>query len=149
MKIEIVNQQKIKRINLKKIHAQLKKAESLFNISSNLSRFKTHLKLSILLCDNHFIRRLNKRYFKDSCSTDVISFPLADDLEPGYLGEVIVSVEKALGFSKKNKCDWKKELLLYIIHGILHLLGYSDKTSKEKNLIGQKQQEIVDKILER
>lgn len=94
MRIEVINQQKIKIINLKALHKYLEKilrflsteggSASGGNISSQ--------RVSILFCNNNFIKKLNKKYFKKTSSTDVIVFPLKDELEPDYLVEIVVSV---------------------------------------------------------
>lgn len=146
MKIEIINQQKIKRVSLKELSLFLKKAKSLFNISAKIKRKKIPAKVSVLLCDNFFIKKLNRKYFKKSGSTDVISFPLPDDFEPGYLGDVVVSVEKAVSVSKQIGCTWKKELVLYIVHGILHLTGFRDGNKKERATMEARQQKIMNKL---
>ena len=138
MNIEIINQQKIKRIDVKYFKKHLKKASRLLNLSSK--------KISLILCDNNFIKKLNRRYFKKYKSTDVISFPLEDALEPNYLGEVVVSVEEALRASAKLDLEWKSELLLYMIHGILHLTGYKDRTKRQKEKMRSKEEEIIKKL---
>ena len=138
MKIELINQQKIKRVNLKQLQKYLKKILIFLNISSK--------ELSILLCDNVCIRKLNKKYFKKFSVTDVIAFPLTDDLGPNYLGEVVVSVEEAVNVAKKLKLKWQDELRLYLIHGILHLLGYDDCTKVSKLNMENKQENILKNI---
>jgi len=135
MTIEITNQQKIKKINLKGLRIQLRKVFRLLNISSK--------NISILLCDNKTIKKLHKRYFKKRYATDVISFPLEDNLDPNYLGEVIVSVQEAVNVASKLNIKWKKELILYIIHGILHLTGYKDRTKKQKEIMRAKEEEVL------
>jgi probable rRNA maturation factor len=130
MKIEIVNKQKIKKVNLKKIKKILKEISSLLNLSSK--------KISFVLSDNRFIKELNKKFFKRNSSTDVISFPLSDEIDKDYLGEVVVSVEEAM---KEN--NWEKELILYLVHGILHLLGFKDKKKKERIIMRKKEEEIM------
>lgn len=139
MKIEIINQQKIKKINSNKIHRYLEKVLSYLNISSK--------KVSIFLCDNRRIRELNREYFKKNSSTDVISFPLADAFEPDYLGEVVVSVEESVKVADKLKVKWEDELFLYLIHGILHLLGYDDRTKRKKEVMEKKQEEVLREVL--
>ncbi len=133
MKIEITNRQKIKRVSLKNLRKKLTQAGS-----------ASSKKISFVLCDNRFIKRLNKRYFKKSHPTDVISFPLEDDFDPNYLGEVVVSVEEAV---KAAKGCWQEELLLYCIHGILHLFGYDDRTKSQKQRMERKQEKILRKII--
>jgi len=146
VKIELINQQKIKRVNLKKISGYLKKSQPFFNAILKTLKRKSSSKVSILLCDNAFIRKLNRKYLKSSGSTDVIAFGLPDDFQPNYLGDVVVSVQKALTLGKKLDCCWQKELMLYIIHGILHLLGYRDKTKKQRLLMEAEQYRILEKI---
>ncbi len=139
--IELTNQQKIKRVNLKQLHKYLKKILVFLNIHSK--------ELSILLCDNALIKKLNKKYFKKSAVTDVIAFPLADKLEPDYLGEVVVSVEEAVRVAKKLGCKWQDELRLYLIHGILHLVGYDDRTRLKKADMEKEQERILNNISKR
>ncbi|MCK4912740.1 MAG: rRNA maturation RNase YbeY [Candidatus Omnitrophica bacterium] len=133
--IETTNQQKVKRINLKQLHKDLKRIFVCLDISSK--------KLSILLCDNAFIKKLNKKYFKKFSVTDVIAFPLADSFQPDYLGEVIVSVEEAVRIAKRLDCRWQDELNLYLIHGILHLIGYDDRTNLKRARMEKKQEELL------
>ncbi len=138
MEIEITNTQSFKRINLKSLRRQLEKALELLSLSSR--------RVSVLLCDNKTIRKINKRYLGKPTSTDVIAFSLKDDLEPGYLGEVVVSVEEAVKASKRFSQSWQKELLLYLIHGILHLLDYDDTTLKKRKMMEAKQTKILQKV---
>jgi probable rRNA maturation factor len=136
--MDILNQQKIKKINIKNLRGYLK--EIFFYLSIKQK------KASFVFCDNQFITELNYNYFKKNTATDVISFPLADDTEPSYLGEVVISVEEAVLTAKELQLNWQKELLLYIIHGILHLIGFKDNTSKQRKKMEQKQQEIFSKF---
>ncbi len=138
MKIGLINQQKIKRVNLKQLRKFLKKILVLLNITSE--------ELSILLSDNTLIKKLNKKYFKKSGVTDVITFPLADDLQQNYLGEVIVSVEEAVRVAKKLGCKWQDEVRLYLVHGILHLVGYDDCTRLGKKRMDKEQMRILKNI---
>ena len=136
--VKLTNQQKIKRINLKQLDKYLKKILVFLNVASE--------SLSILLCDNTLIKKLNKKYLKKSSVTDVIAFPLTDDLEPDYLGEVVVSVEEAVKVAKKLGCKWQDELRLYLIHGILHLVGYDDHTKVKRAHMEKEQERILKNI---
>lgn len=143
MKIELINQQRIKRVNLKRLHKYLKKI--LVFLSPEGGNIPSK-ELSILLCDNALIKKLNKRYFKNPSVTDVIAFPLTDDLEPDYLGEVVVSVEEAVRAAERLGCKWQDELRLYLIHGILHLAGYDDRTRLKKARMEKEQERILKNI---
>lgn len=138
MKIEIANRQKIKRVDLKTLSKLLEKAIRLLSIST-----KT---ISLTLVDNAFIVNLNKRYLKKATPTDVIAFNLSDALDSDYLGEIVVSVEEAVGVAKQLKVDWQKEVLLYCVHGILHLIGYDDRSKVKRGLMEKKQEELMKKL---
>lgn len=139
MKVLIKNLQKIKKINLSELRKDIGRVLSFLNI-----RDKT---LHCVLSDNRFIREINKNYFKKDRATDVISFPMEDRLCPDLLGEVIVSVEKAGENSKVYAVSFYRELMLYIVHGILHLIGYRDNNSRDRNKMDRKQREILEQIL--
>jgi probable rRNA maturation factor len=138
MKIQIKNLQKLKRINLVSLEKKIKKILKFLNFSN-----KT---VYIVLCDNKLIKKLNKSFLKRNHSTDVIAFPLEDKYTGSLLGEVIVSAEEAVKFSKIYKTAFEEELVLYIIHGILHLLGYKDKTSQDREKMRRKEGQILEFI---
>jgi probable rRNA maturation factor len=72
------------------------------------------------------IRRLNLRFLDRDEATDVLAFPLEEDE-----GEVVVSAERALAIAKELGVDPEAELMLYVVHGILHLVGYDDHDADE------------------
>jgi probable rRNA maturation factor len=103
-------------------------------------------KISFLLCDNAFIRTLNRRYLGENSSTDVLAFSLSDSQDPAYLGDVVVSVEKALKVAGHYGNNWEEETTLYCIHGVLHLVGYDDVTRHKRLFMEKKQEEIMKKL---
>lgn len=139
MIIRIRNLQKIKKIKLSELRRDVGRALRILNI-----RDKT---LHCVLSDNRFIREINKSYFKKDRATDVISFPLEDRLCPGLLGEVVVSVEEAAENSKVYAVSFYRELMLYIVHGILHLIGYRDGNTRDRDRMERKQREILEQVL--
>jgi len=138
MRIEILNQQKIKRINLKSFRRDLNKAFKLLDISSK--------KITLLFCDNQFIKKLNKKYFGKSSFTDVIAFNLPDEFEPEYLGDIVVSVERAVNSAKRFNTTWQRELFLYAVHGTLHLIGYEDTTNIKRKKMLKIQEKVMTKL---
>ena len=76
----------------------------------------------------------------------MISFNLSDEFDPDYLGEVVVSVEKAVKVAKKRNCKWESELMLYLVHGVLHLIGYDDASRKNRLRMNKKEAEIMEDI---
>ncbi|MCM8774424.1 MAG: rRNA maturation RNase YbeY [Candidatus Omnitrophica bacterium] len=133
--MEIKNLQNLKRINQSEINLIVGKILNLLGIEDKY--------ISLVFCDNRFIKKLNYLYFGKNLPTDVISFNLEDKFNPNYLGEVIVSVEEALANSKVYGTDWKEEINLYIIHGVLHILGYDDNSIKNKKIMEAKQRKLL------
>ena len=92
---------------------------------------KTCDEVSIYFVNTPTICRLHADYFNDPSPTDCISFPLdeADDDE-GFpyrvLGDVFVCPETAVKYAQSRSLDPYHEVTLYIVHGLLHLMGYDD-----------------------
>ncbi len=88
--------------------------------------------ISIAIVDDPTIRSLNKQYLDHDYETDVISFVLECDEDLGSLaGQLIVSTDTAGRMATEIGGTMQEELLLYVIHGTLHLVGYDDKEPTE------------------
>lgn len=84
--------------------------------------------VSIAIVDDPAIRLLNKQYLDHDYETDVISFVLDCDEERASLsGQLIVSSDTAGRLAGEFGGSLQDELLLYVVHGTLHLVGYDDK----------------------
>lgn len=104
---------------------------------------------SILFCDNRGIRTYNRKFLGRDRATDVIAF--VDDkrlpaYQKNYLGDMVISVDRARSQAKVLRHSIRKELSVLIIHGILHLSGYDDTTPIKKGKMFRKQEEIYNKI---
>lgn len=88
---------------------------------------------------------LNKKFLGRAYATDVLSFDLKDEFSPKSLveGEVIISTDAIIKNARLFKTPVAQELTLYIIHGILHLLGFDDHAPDDI----QKMRKEEDKIL--
>src|SRR5262245_37838870 len=84
--------------------------------------------ISLAFVDNPTIHRLNKQFLNHDGPTDVLSFPLSDPSAKKLAGELVVGVEVARAQAQERGLDVEDELSLYVIHGLLHLCGYDDKT---------------------
>ena len=100
--------------------------------------------VSVLLTDNKKIRAINKKYLGHDYATDVISFGLD---EKNFLGDVVVSVEMARQKARELGIPFKEELARYLVHGVLHLIGYRDKTRRDYSKMHKKQEHILKKIV--
>ena len=75
------------------------------------------------------IRELNRQYRNIDKPTDVLSFPLADEVCPTLLGDVVISIDTARRQARQRKRAFADELRTLLVHGILHLLGYDHEVS--------------------
>ena len=104
--------------------------------------------VSILLTGDKDIRRLNQEFRSIDQPTDVLSFPQNADEDPSIpeeiiLGDIAVSLDIAKAQAKEHGLDFKEEIILLLIHGILHLLGYDHEISeKEEEKMRNKTREL-------
>ena len=85
--------------------------------------------LSIAVVDDPTIRDVNQSYLSHDYETDVISFPLDGSVEEGFLnGQLVVSSDTAARLASELGVSLQDELMLYVVHGTLHLVGLNDKT---------------------
>lgn len=101
--------------------------------------------LSIAFVDEEEIKRLNKKFLGKDSSTDVLSFPL--ETKRGWVeGEVIVCVPVALKAARKMRVDVEDEIMLYVVHGLLHLLGYNDIKKKDARIMYSVEKEVLSRF---
>lgn len=85
------------------------------------------------------ISLLHQEFFDDPSPTDCISFPLDEE----DLGEVFVCPRTALEYSKKHNISPYEETALYVIHGLLHLIGYDDIDEKDRRIMRKKEKSCM------
>ena len=97
--------------------------------------------ITYVFCDDAFILELNRHYLQHTYYTDIITFDYSagDKLS----GDIIISLETVQSNAEKYKTDFANELRRVIIHGILHLCGYKDKTRAEKRIMREKENESL------
>ena len=100
-------------------------AESVFN---ELDMSSNEYEISLLITDDETIRKYNKEYRNKDRATDVLSFPMEDDI---ILGDVAISFETAKRQSEEAEINIDREVAFLFIHGLLHLLRYDHETSQE------------------
>lgn len=96
--------------------------------------------------DNRAIKKLNKKHLKHDYFTDIITFPYNDKSTKNIEGEIFISLNTVKENGKFYGSGYKLELSRVIIHGSLHLTGYSDKTKKDKELIRNKENFYLSKF---
>ena len=104
-------------------------------------------RISIAVVDNPTIAKLHDEFLNDPEPTDVLSFVL-ERSQDGLEGEVIVSAETALASAPCYGCTAEDELLLYVIHGTLHLVGYDDTTPRKRSVMRKREREYIGEIVD-
>lgn len=103
--------------------------------------------VSIAVVSDNRIRTLNRQYLQHDWETDVLSFNLGSDSgDLQLVGEVVVSADTALRCAGEHRVDPFDELALYVIHGILHLVGYGDKAEDARQRMRQAEQKYASKF---
>jgi len=94
------------------------------------------------------IAALNRRWLGRRGTTDVMSFDLSGPGEPGVVAEIIVCGDAAAREGRRRG-GVQRELLLYVAHGLLHLLGYDDTTPRAAARMHARQKELLEAFLRR
>jgi probable rRNA maturation factor len=103
----------------------------------------TDAKLTIAFMTDAAIHALNKRFLEHDEPTDVITFPYTK--KPLH-GDLAISTDTAITAAAERGHEASEELLLYVIHGILHLCGYDDLSEKKQKVMKQKEAEYLSKL---
>lgn len=97
--------------------------------------------INYIFCDDHYLYKINLKFLDHDTYTDIISF---DNSEGDELnGDIFISIDRVTENAKEYNVDFSDELKRVMIHGILHLCGYGDKTESEAALMRQKEDEKI------
>lgn len=124
MATEVVNRQRLTRIDAPRCAGLADAALK--------SLGKTTARVTIVFVRDRVIRSLNNQYRQINRATDVLSFPVGDEM-PGegdelYLGDVVISIDAALRQAESAGHSIEREVAELLIHGVLHLCGYDHET---------------------
>ena len=90
---------------------------------------KTIREINYIFCSDDFLRAINEQYLQHDYYTDIITFPY-DDTED-IQGDLFISIDRVEDNSKTLQVPFLQELNRVMVHGLLHLAGYGDKTEAE------------------
>ena len=122
--------------------------------------------VSLTLVDNESIHQINQEFRQIDAATDVLSFPAVPFTEPaGYeiledgcddcfhpetgelvLGDIVISVERAMTQAEEYGHSIKREIAFLIAHSMLHLLGYDHMTPSEAAIMEKKQEQVLESL---
>ncbi|CDR33205.1 rRNA maturation RNase YbeY [Criblamydia sequanensis] len=142
MKVLVQNNQKDLKIKALQVKQLVKEALDFKKVPT-----KT---VSIYFVTKKTISALHDEFFNDPSPTDCISFPLdPSDDEPdelSCLGEIFVCPKVAIEYASSENLPVNEEVSLYIIHGLLHLIGYDDITEIERKVMRSEEKKIMNHL---
>lgn len=98
--------------------------------------------VSIAFVNNKKIKELNKKYRDKDEATDVLSFPIDNEM----LGDIIISTQRAVEQAEEYGHSLKRELAYLTVHGMLHLFGYDHHGEEEKKEMRQKEERVLTQL---
>ena len=99
--------------------------------------------LNIIFCSDDYLLNINKQFLNHDFYTDIITFDLSESKKGPVTAELYISYDRVKDNARQMKTVTTKELHRVVFHGLLHLLGYKDKSTKDKMLM----RKMEDKLL--
>ena len=120
-------------LNKRKITKWIKESLHLLSIAS--------FEINYIFCDDVYLLKINQKYLNHDTYTDIITFDYSEEKEDKLQADAYISLsrikENARKFTKEN--NEQEELKRVMIHAVLHLVGYKDKTIEEKKTMRAKE----------
>ncbi|HMQ46823.1 MAG TPA: rRNA maturation RNase YbeY [Saprospiraceae bacterium] len=111
-------------------------------IEDIIAREKRQLQqLTYIFCSDEYLHQINLEYLQHDDLTDIITFPYS---QPPYIeGDIFISIERVKENAATYQTSFEQELRRVMIHGVLHLCGYPDKTEAEAATMRKKEEEAL------
>ena len=87
--------------------------------------------INCVFCSDEYLLQINKKHLKHNFLTDIITFDFSEKKDQ-IEGDLYISVDRVKENAKKYGFTFKTETIRVVLHGLLHLIGYKDKSEKEK-----------------
>lgn len=97
--------------------------------------------INIIFCSDEYLLQVNKQYLDHYYYTDIITFNYNTDK---VNGDLFISIDRVAENAEKQNVPRGTEMQRVIIHGVLHLLGYNDKSPEEEKVIRQKEDKAIE-----
>lgn len=98
--------------------------------------------LNFIFCTDEYLLQINREYLNHDTYTDIVTFDNSE-LKGKIVGDIFISIERIRENAKRFKVAEWEELHRVMIHGVLHLLGYTDKSKKEKAQMTEKENQYL------
>ncbi len=99
--------------------------------------------LNYIFCSDAYLHQLNVEYLAHDTLTDIITFPTFEGENLPISGDMYISIERVRDNASTLHLPFEVELRRVLVHGLLHLCGYYDKTVEEETLMRQKEDEAL------
>jgi len=106
-----------------------------------LSEDKAYSQLDFIFCDDEYLLKINQDYLDHDTYTDIITFPYED--MNGIAGDIFISVDRVKENASDFGVEFDLELKRVMAHGVLHLLGFGDKSEEEASEMRLKEDEKI------
>jgi len=117
-------------------HKQLLKA---FLASVFTHEHHTLKRVDYIFCSDEYLLGINQQFLQHDTYTDIITFDLTEPTDEGIVGEIYISIDRVKANALEHDTHFTDEMVRVLVHGILHLCGYKDKTSVEQTLMREKE----------
>lgn len=97
--------------------------------------------INYIFCDDDFLLKLNQQFLKHSTLTDIITFDNSSKRK--IAAEIYISTQRVRENAQKYSTSFNEELRRVIIHGVLHCIGYSDKSTRNQLIMRKKEAEYL------
>ena len=94
--------------------------------------------INYIFCSDKYLHQLNLEYLNHDTLTDIITFDNSEN-EGQIEADIFISVERVKENATKLKKPFEEELHRVLVHGLLHIMGYGDKTKSEKQAMREKE----------
>ena len=111
----------------------------------------TSAEFGVNLVSDAEMTRVNETFLQHEGSTDVITFdhsefftrPQTPDPRPNLHGELFICVDEAIRQARRFRTTWQSELVRYVVHGVLHLLGHDDHRAADRRKMKREENRLV------
>lgn len=100
--------------------------------------------ISVIFCSDEYLLKINKQYLSHDYYTDIITFDYVD--ENIISGDLFISFHRIKENAKQFNIELIREIYRVVFHGILHLVGYNDKTDDEQKLMTEKENFYLNEV---
>ena len=122
-----------------------KAALKTFIATQAFKEVKKKLHITYVFCSDEYLLNMNKQFLEHDYYTDIITFPLSET-EKEIEAEIYISIDRVKDNAEKFKTEFLEEFHRVVFHGVLHLMGYKDKSKVDKETMRNKENEWLRKF---